>query len=193
MKKIVGMLVATGILLAFVSVSALANPLDVFDKDSVIVEKAGYLKQYKNKIRQKNPVDADIYGEARPRYRTLIKSKLYNANSLTDDGINKYLKIRGVWGFAGDNESDGYFAGRISRRGRFAFFNGLYNKTDDESYGKLIGIMKKGYFNGVILNSDEDRCIITGLYKINKEDNTFKMRWITPYYGGWAAGKTIPS
>jgi len=193
MKKIVGMLVVAGLILIMVPVIAMADPITEFDGDSAVCKEAGYVKQYKNRYGSLNSADAGLVGEARIKNRNLVRQRLYNGNEPTQDVApdKKYVKLRGMWGLAGDNESDGYFGGQITRRDRFAVFRGLYNKTDNETHGKIFGIMKKGYFNGGIVTPTGEKCRITGLYKIDKENKTLKMRWITPHNAGWAVAKTI--
>jgi len=105
----------------------------------------------------------------------------------------KYLKVRGKWGNAGDREFDGYFGGRIAvitlENGKhIGVFKGLYNKTGEEEKGRIVGIMKKGYFNGKII-SDEGDTKVTGLYKIDRENNLLKMQWMIPYHAGWAVAR----
>jgi len=193
MKKIAGMLVVAGLMLLVVPVTAMADPITEFDGSSAVCEEAGYAKQYKNKYGSLNTSDAGLVSEARIKNRNLVRQRLYNGEEPTQDAApdNKYVKLRGMWDLAGDNESDGYFGGQITRRGRFAVFRGLYNKTDNETHGKIFGIMKRGYFNGGIVTPDGEKCRITGLYKIDRDNKTFKMRWITPHNAGWAVAKTI--
>jgi hypothetical protein len=53
--------------------------------------------------------------------------------------------------------------------------------------------MKRGYFNGRVVNPDGVSIKITGLYKINRETKTFKMHWMVPHCSGWAVAKIIPA
>jgi len=193
MKKIAGMLVVAGLILLVVPVTAMADPITDFDGDSAICKEAGYVKQYKNKYGSLNAADAGLVGETRIKNRNLVRQRIYNGEESTQDVApnKKYVKLRGIWGLADDNESDGYFGGQIIRRGRFAVFRGLYNKTDNETYGKVFGIMKKGYFNGGIVTPDGEKCRITGLYKIDTDNKTLKMRWMTSHNAGWAVAKSI--
>lgn len=168
MKKIYGILVATGILFAMIPVSAATYPANDFGQDVAVQEKAGFLQQ----IRQQPRTDM---------------------GASTADAPQKYVKVIGIWGYTGDNESDGYFGGRITRKGRFGVLRGLYNVTGNESKGKIVGIMKRGYFNGRLTTSNGSKCHITGLYKIDKENHLLKLRWMTPHKSGWAIAKiTIP-
>jgi len=179
MKKIIGTLVAAGLLLALMPMTALADSELVIDEDSAIDMDASYKKRYKQKYGLLNVEEierkkSDIGYESKPNIQT-----------------KRIFKLRGVWGLADDNESDGFFGGQLKRHGRFIIFRGQYNKTDNESMGKVFGIMKKGYFNGIVITSNEYKCKITGLYDINKENGTLKMKWLTPHYSGWARAKIV--
>ena len=126
---------------------------------------------------------------AQKRYLLKDRSQLNNGAPSSEAPEKKFAKIRGIWGFAGDNESDGYFGGRLIKNRRVLVFRGVYNKTGNESYGKIIGIMKRGYFNGRLVTPDGEKCKITGLYKIDRENKTLKMRWMTPHQMGWALAR----
>ena len=192
MRKMYGMLAVAGILLAMIPASVMAAPVIEVDEDAAICEDAGYVEQYKEKYGPLNAADTQIVGKERIKNRNLVRQKYSDENGPTADlAPKKVAKLRGIWGFAGDNESDGYFAGRLVRRNRVGVFKGVYNKTDNESQGKIFGIMKKGYFNGAIITPNGERIRITGLYKIDVEDKTFKLRWMASYAAGWAAAKIV--
>ena len=191
MKKIVGMLVVAGILFGLMPVAAMADSILELDEDSAISAEAGVLNKYKNKYGALIANGEESSGHE--KIKNLARNRLWNGNGPKQDIASKdYAKVRGVWGLAGDNESDGYFGGKIVRRGRVAVFKGLYNKTDNETFGKVVGIFKRGYFLGKLVNPEGESCRITGLYKVDKEEKIFKMRWMTPHLCGWAAGKIIP-
>ena len=168
MKKIYGIFAVVGILLAMIPVSAAAYPGNDFGQDNLEQEKEGF----QQKIRQQ------------------LRTPMGTSSA---DASKKYVKVRGVWGYSGDNESDGFFGGRITRKGRFAIFRGLYNVTSNESKGKIVGIMKWGYLNGRLTTPNGSKYHITGLYKIDKENHLLKLRWMTPHKNGWAVARlTIP-
>ena len=109
----------------------------------------------------------------------------------SDECSKKYLKIRGKWGNGKDREFDGYWGGRITLRTnqngiRVGVFKGLFNKTGDDEKQQLVGIMKKGYFNGKIIKEDGSETKLTGLYKIDRENKLLKMQWMVPHNAGWA-------
>lgn len=190
MKKIVGMLVVAGIVFGLMPVAAIADCVLELDEDAAIGEEAGVVKGYKNRYQV---LFADKGSSGQERIRNLARNRIGDDNGPKQDIASKdYAKVRGVWGLAGDNESDGYFGGKIVRRGRFSVFNGLYNKTDNETFGKFVGIFKRGYFLGKVVNPNGESCRIIGLYNVDKEEMIFKMRWMTPQLSGWAAGKIIP-
>lgn len=184
MKKIY-VIAVVGILLALLPVAA-AEPVIEEDDDEAVWEEAGDEQSY-----QQETLNADEGLVDSAKTKNKEKLRLWGKASIQDKCPKKYVKIRGTWGISGENESDGYFGARIARRGRFAIFKGLYNKTDNETYGKVFGIMKKGYFNGRVVNPAGESCKITGLYHVDKENNILKMRWMTPHSGGWAVGKII--
>ncbi len=166
MKKIYGILVAAGILLAMVPVTAMADPVTEYDSD--------YMMQENAELQLKN----------RQQMRTV-------GGEPTDDAQQKKIGLRGIWGYAGNNESDGYFGARITRRNRVGVFNGLCNTTGNESKTRIVGIMRHGYFNGRIITEDGGKCPVIGLYKINRESQLFKLRWMTLHGNGWAVARII--
>ena len=184
MKKIYVFAIA-GLLLALIPAIAAADPVIDTD-DEADWKEANEEQEYKQKNSYVNTEFIEN-GEIKKK----AKLRLWGKAPIKNECHKKYVKVRGVWGLAGDNESDGYFGARIERRGRVGVFKGLYNKTDNESFGKVFGIMKAGYFNGRVVNPAGESCKITGLYKIDKEENTLKMRWMTLHSGGWAVGKII--
>ena len=109
----------------------------------------------------------------------------------SDKCLKKYLRIRGKWGNGTDREFNGYWGGRITLRTtqngiRVGVFKGLFNKTGDDDKQQLVGIMKKGYFNGKIIKEDGSETKLTGLYKIDRENQLLKMQWMVPHNAGWA-------
>jgi len=107
--------------------------------------------------------------------------------------IGKQFQIRGKWGKARNEEIDGYFGGILTIKSThnnrlYGIFNGKYNKTDENNNGELIGIMKNGYFNGKIISSDGE-IKVTGLYRIDRENQLLKMQWMVPFHAGWAVGR----
>jgi len=184
MKKIIGLMVVAGIVLGMMPVATMAKTL-IVDEEEAVWKKAGAMQECYNKSLN---TDAGLSGKE--KIRNIARYRLWKDGLPTEDAASKnYVNLRGVWGLSGDNESDGYFGGKIARRGIFAVFKGLYNKTDNESFGKFFLIMKRGYFNGRVINPEGKSCKITGLYKIDKDEHTIKMRWMTRHCTGWAVGK----
>lgn len=98
------------------------------------------------------------------------------------------VRIVGKWGHGKDEEADGFFAAKITRKQRVAVFTGMYNSSGEDDRNQIVGIMKKGYFNGKII-TDQQEYKITGLYKIDKENKLLKMQWMTPGHAGWAVAR----
>ena len=119
----------------------------------------------------------------------------YSLDTVDDtfDCSQGYLKIRGKWGQGKEKDADGFFGGRITRKGRVYVFKGVYNKTGEDERTRIVGFMKKGYFNGKII-TDEGEHKITGLYTIDKENKLLKLQWMIPGHAGWAVGRiSVPS
>ena len=95
------------------------------------------------------------------------------------------LKATGIWGYRESNVTSGYVNGEITK-GRYArIFKGIWKTIDNSSVGKVVGIMKRGYFNGHIIKKNESKIPITGIYRINRENRTITMTWLTPTNIGW--------
>jgi len=103
-------------------------------------------------------------------------------------GQNSRFKVKfgGIWGFVDDNETKGYVGGYLAQRGCIGVLKGLWNKTDNSSKGRVVGILKRGFFNGRVVTPNGEKLPITGFYRINRENQTFHMRWMTPNKVGWA-------
>ena len=116
------------------------------------------------------------------------KSQLQSRQQTT-----KCMKIRfkGIWGFSDDNETDGYVAGYIKKRGRVGILRGVWNYTDNESKGRIKGIFRCGYFNGRVITPGGATLPITGLYRADKENQTVHLRWMTPRHSGWAHFRSV--
>jgi hypothetical protein len=182
MRKIYVFAVA-GILLGLIPAMAAADPID---EDDAVWEEADEEQEY-----EQDTLNAEDKTIESASIKSKAKLRLWGKAPINEECPKRYAKIRGIWGVSGDNESDGYFGGRIVRHGRFAVLKSLYNKSDNESFGKVFGIMKKGYFNGRVVNPNGQSCKIVGLYHVDKENETLKMRWMTPLGSGWAVGKII--
>jgi hypothetical protein len=182
MRKIYVFAVA-GILLVMIPAVATADSI-IKDDEEAVWEEAGEEQDCEQEnIKEENKLSDGATIKKKAKFR------LWGKAPINEECPKKYITVRGIWGLSGDNESDGYFGAKIVRRGRFGVFKGIYNKSGNESYGKVFGIMKKGYFNGRVVNPDGESCKIIGLYHIDKENELLKMRWMTPLGSGWAVGK----
>ena len=167
MKKTVGILVVVGLLLATALVSAVAYPIKKPGVDRILHEKAGF----RERNRQQFLVTVERLPTGHPKKR--------------------FAEVKGIWGYAEENESTGYFAGRIVKNRRVSIFRGVFNTTDNESKGKIAGIMKHGYFNGRVIMENGTKYRVTGLYDINRENRTLRIHWMTLHKTGWAMAKII--
>ena len=102
------------------------------------------------------------------------------------------IVLRGKWGFKGDKEPDGDFAGKIIPKNRFFVFKGIFNVTNS-SYGdvkgRVFGVLRHGFFNGIVKGANGERSKVIGLYKLDRERKIFKIRWMTFHDAGWALAK----
>ncbi|HEC89544.1 MAG: hypothetical protein DRN12_04505 [Thermoplasmata archaeon] len=98
------------------------------------------------------------------------------------------VKIIGAWGYMDDRTPDGYFGGKIIRKGRFAVFRGVFNETDSDNRTPFICIMKKGYLIGKV-TTDDGIYRVVGLYRIDREKHLLKFKWMTAKLDGWAVGR----
>ena len=137
----------------------------------------------------------DFYDEYSEEYKieSPLNENLEVAAVSSDIHDQRCLKVRGKWGFGKDPDFDGYFGGRITIRitksgHRVGIFKGLYNKTDDDEQYAIVGIMKKGYFNGKITTTDGE-CKFTALYTVDRENHLLKMQWMIPRQAGWAMAR----
>ena len=141
------------------------------------------LYEYEEPIAEtKNMYEA---AEVKQIEKTSLVSEVSDDNYLPSSDKASKVKFRGIWGYAGDNETQGYVGGFLGRRGRVGFLKGIWNTTDDSKRGGVAGILKRGFFNGKIVTED-GASRITGLYKINKEKQTLYLRWMTANNVGWA-------
>ncbi|MCJ7697422.1 MAG: hypothetical protein MUO73_03725 [Thermoplasmata archaeon] len=101
------------------------------------------------------------------------------------------IKFRGIWGYEGSNETCGYLGGVLVKRERVVVLKGLWNTTDNMTKGNIVGILKKGYFNGIIITQNQTKCRIVGLYRYDAENNLLHLRWMTAQQTGWAHCRII--
>lgn len=95
------------------------------------------------------------------------------------------VNIRGIWGYEGFNETIGYIGGVLVKRECVVVLKGLWNTTDNITKGNIVGILKKGFFNGRILTKNQTIYRIVGLYRYNTENNLLHLRWMTRQQTGW--------
>ena len=98
------------------------------------------------------------------------------------------LRILGKWGYIGENETAGYFAAKIKRARRAFVIRGVWNTTDNMERGRIFGVVKRCYFNGIIRTANKTIPVI-GLLRIDRNKHIMRMKWMTPQDYGWAVGK----
>ena len=173
-----------GILLVLVPVSAMADAGNGY-KNSGEVE-GPIQKQYKYNG------SGPVMMQERAGFLNQCRYRYMNSNGEPNQDAQRLrAKVRGVWGFSDDNESDGCFTAQIAKGLRAGVFRGVYNKTGSEDEGTIIARMRAGFFNGKITTPAGEEIRITGLYHINRDEQTFKLRWMTPGASGWADGELV--
>ena len=171
MKKIL----ATTILMLVLSMSTAVS----VSADSQTIETYEYEKEPLEMILSGDISDDSIESN---QYQVL-KQKRDNYKA-SNDGQSRPT-FKGIWGYLDDNQTQGYVGGYLGRRGRFGVLKGVWNTTDGSAKGGIAGIMKRGFFNGKIF-TEEGRSRIIGLYRVDRENQTFHMKWMTKNKQGWA-------
>ena len=133
-----------------------------------------------------------LYGNHANSIQTISDNKAVK----TDTTLPLYtdtprIKFRGIWGYEGSNETCGYLGGVLVKRERVVVLKGLWNTTDNMTKGNIVGILKKGYFNGKIITQNQTKCRIVGLYRYDAENNLLHLRWMTAQQTGWAHCRII--
>jgi len=110
----------------------------------------------------------NMYGAAEVKQieKTNLVSEASDDNYLSTSEKAPKVKFGGIWGYVGDNETQGYVGG---------FLKGIWNTTDGSAKGRVVGILKHGFFNGKIVTED-GACRITGMYKIDRENQLLHLR-----------------
>jgi hypothetical protein len=121
-----------------------------------------------------------------------ISTQVININNVvkTDTALpfsndTSRVKFRGIWGYVGSNETSGYLGGILVKRERVIVLKGLWNTTDNITKVNIVGILKRGYFNGRIITQNQTIYRIVGLYKFDTENNLLHLRWMTRQQTGW--------
>ncbi|VVB61237.1 Uncharacterised protein [uncultured archaeon] len=135
---------------------------------------------------------AIVYAQE-PLYRdqtVSMQAKNTNKAGTTDTTIplsndTSRVKFRGIWGYQRSNETSGYLGGVLVKRERVVVLKGLWNTTDNMTKGKIVGIIKRGYFDGRIITQNQTTCRIVGLYRYDAENNLLHFRWMTAQQTGW--------
>jgi hypothetical protein len=128
-----------------------------------------------------------LYGNQANSIQTISDNKAVKTDTaLPVSNDTTRVKYRGIWGYEGSNETSGYLGGVLVKRERVVVLKGLWNTTDNMTKGNIVGILKKGYFNGRIITQNQTKCRIVGLYRYDAENNLLHLRWMTAQQTGWA-------
>ncbi|RLF36084.1 MAG: hypothetical protein DRN00_03565 [Thermoplasmata archaeon] len=95
--------------------------------------------------------------------------------------------FKGIWKEDGEK---GKFKGIIIHKGKINIMKGVWESINGTGRGKIVGIMKRGYFIGRICE-DGNKEPIVGLYKVNRDKKVIKMKWMTPTKEGIAIAKIM--
>lgn len=189
MKKICEMLVVAGILFTIIPVTAMAEAVDE-EKDDLYYESENELVVNAEEcLSSVKPDDLTQSKYSQNQRLEMIKNRYHKLRCSVEPKIS--VKLKGLWGFADDNVSDGYFSGKIIFGQTGRIFKGAYNKSDNDTKGRIVGILKNNYFNGKIVTKNGACYPIVGLFRVNKEDKIFKMKWLTPHNSGWAVARLL--
>jgi hypothetical protein len=185
MKNLLKILAVVGIMTTIIPFAALAEASD-YDVDEAYEE-----NEIDFELKEKNEIEKPkkIYKTESCKPLRLGKIKDVYQCVKSNDQSKRNVIFKGIWGFSDDNESDGYFAGKIACGHKLRIFKGFYNKTDNETKGRIIGVLKNGYFNGKIISPEGSSTPIVGLFKVDRENKTLKMKWMTVHSSGWAAAR----
>jgi len=135
-------------------------------------------------------VDSSLYSDSSVAFVPQQPTMEQTGNSTKKNDIQK-IKFQGVWGYDSDNQTQGCIRGFIGKRNHNGILKGLWNTTENSVHGKITGILRKGFFNGRYTLENGTSFRITGLYRIDKENKTLKIRWITAKTTGWALLKLV--
>ncbi|MEM0466525.1 MAG: hypothetical protein QXX20_02835 [Candidatus Thermoplasmatota archaeon] len=94
--------------------------------------------------------------------------------------------VEGTWGYLNDLEPRGTISGVIGRKHKLGILKAEFATYDNTTNGKILGIFKKGFFNGKILLPNDEPKRITGLYTVDTESQTASIQWMTIELFGWA-------
>jgi len=114
-----------------------------------------------------------------------------NDQGLTDTSLpiplnGSKIKFRGIWGYDGSNETQGYVGGFVTKREKSVVLKGRWNTSDNTTKEKLVVILRNGYFHGRIIIGNETAYRIVGLYRYDQENHLLHLRWMTAQKTGWA-------
>lgn len=194
MKK---MLAATIVGILLLSMTSVVYADETYEEEPDLLD-SDQISEYE--YQDEDPVENDpsnLQNQRRLKYQRMLDQK-------EEEKLQKYggmgsnvkprprARFKGVWGYIDDEEIQGYFAGVVGRRGRTGFLKGVWNTTDGEIKGRVSGILKHGFFNGKVINEDGEQARITGFYRVNRENQTFHIKWMTPNKVGFAHAKYNP-
>jgi hypothetical protein len=197
MKNKIWATIVIGVVL-LMSMSSIVYASETYETEPVLVES---VPEYEEEQLLESP---EVNDQTIMTKRQRLQKRYMNGELPTDAAparIQKYkpymntkikARFKGVWGYTDSEEIEGYVGGVIGRRGRVGFLKGVWNTTDGETKWRVVGILKHGFFNGRVINEDGEKTPITGFYKVNRENNTFGIKWMTPHKSGFVRAKYSP-
>ena len=192
-KKLWATIIIGGMLLMGVSSIVYASETDLKEIDLLDDSKTSE-NEYQDDVLEEGTEDSiqkinmykKMLGEDSAKIQRLRNYRAVKQN------VKPKAKFGGVWGYTGDEEIQGYVGGVVGRLGCVGVLKGIWNTTDNEVKGRVVGILKHGFFNGRVINEDGEKTPITGFYKINRENHTFGIKWMTPYESGFVHARYSP-
>lgn len=197
MKNKIWATIVIGIIL-LMSMSSIVYASETYETEPVLVES---VPEYEEEQLLQSP---EVNDQTIMPKRQRLQKRYMNGELPTDINTERFQKyksynnlrapkvkarFKGVWGYTDGEEIEGYVGGVVGRRGRVGFLKGVWNTTDGETKGRVVGILKHGFFNGRITSEDGEKTPITGFYKVNQENNTFGIKWMTPNKSGFVRAR----
>jgi len=138
MKKICEMLVVAGILFTIIPVTAMAEAVDEGQDDLYYENENELVVNAEECLLSVKPDGLTQSKYSQNQRLEMIKNRYNKLRCSVEPKIS--VKLKGLWGFADDNVSDGYFGGKIIFGQKGRIFKGAYNKSDNDTKGRIVGI-----------------------------------------------------
>ena len=106
---------------------------------------------------------------------------------------NTKTSFHGVWGYNESNDTAGIIAGTLVKHQRGVVLKGRWTTTDNTTQGRVVGVLRNGYFCGRLLMGNSTYYRITGLFRYDSDSKILSLRWMTKANIGWAHCQILQS